>query len=92
MDVVVHQIPLRMRGSAAPDDINTGSAGLVAGEHVTEFGATTVRVAEAGSTVDANAGGGSVAGLLGLFVATGLAGAAVAIRRRRLGASSGGGA
>jgi hypothetical protein len=92
MDVVVHQIPLPMRGSAAPDDINTGSAGLVAGEHVTEFGSTTVRVAEAGSTLDANAGGGTLAGLLGLFGATGLAGAGVAILGRRPGASSGGGA
>lgn len=31
MDVIVHTLPLRTRGSAAPDMVNTGSAGLVAG-------------------------------------------------------------
>lgn len=92
MDVVVHQIPLAQRGSDAPDDINTGSAGLVAGEPVTEFGARTDRSADAGTSGDATAAVGALAGLLGVFGATGLAGAAVAIRRRRLGTSPGGGA
>lgn len=40
MQVVVHQRPLRQRGSAAPDQINTGSAGLVDGVRVREFGAS----------------------------------------------------
>ena len=31
MDVIVHQLPVPQRGSASPDDIETGSAGLVAG-------------------------------------------------------------
>jgi hypothetical protein len=31
MDVVVHTLPLPVRGSSAPDTVNTGSAGLVSG-------------------------------------------------------------
>jgi hypothetical protein len=31
MDVIVHQLPVSQRGSVSPDDIETGSAGLVAG-------------------------------------------------------------
>ena len=31
MDVVVHTLPVPVRGSSAPDTVNTGSAGLVAG-------------------------------------------------------------
>jgi hypothetical protein len=31
MDVIVHLLPLSQRGSPSPDDIETGSAGLVAG-------------------------------------------------------------
>jgi hypothetical protein len=34
MDVIVHQLPVPQRGSDSPDDIETGSAGLVAGVQV----------------------------------------------------------
>lgn len=34
MDVIVHQLPVPQRGSDSPDEIETGSAGLVAGVQV----------------------------------------------------------
>jgi hypothetical protein len=40
MQVVVHQLPLRQRGSAAPDQIDTGSAGLVDGVPIRQFAVT----------------------------------------------------
>ena len=41
MDVVVHQLPLRADGAVPPDDVETGSAGLVtASPQVTASGVT----------------------------------------------------
>jgi hypothetical protein len=89
MDVVVHQVPLPQRGSDAPDDINTGSAGLAAGVPVTGFGAATDHVAT-GTTSAASSQSGAWTGLLGLLGAGVVAGAAVSIGRRRVHATSGG--
>ena len=81
MDVVVHRVPLGSRGSTAPDQVETGSAGLVDGLPVT--GADTGAAADAPPAASDAASPGAMtpgAGVIAALVLAGLLGV-VAIGR-----------
>lgn len=75
MSVIAHVVTLRSDGSKAPDTIDTGSAGLAAGVHVTPFSGG----GPVAGTTTASRDGWLLAGLLGALMVPAAAGA----RRRR---------
>jgi hypothetical protein len=85
MDVVVHQLPLKQRGSAAPDEINTGSAGLVDGVRVKEVGATREGASALGiGTGTATSALPALLAAAALAIAVAMVGFGSRPRRRRL--------